>query len=66
MSIAPIAPITAGASPISAASKLSPTTGAETAKNADNFGSAMTGALDKLDTSQKATDELSRAAATTT
>ncbi|CAN5606546.1 hypothetical protein BH10ACT3_BH10ACT3_07300 [soil metagenome] len=63
MSIGPIAPISAGASPISAA-KLTPTTGADTATNADTLGSAMNGALDTLDMSQKATDELSRAAAT--
>lgn len=62
--ISPISPIGAGASPIAAASKLAPTTGADPAKSAENFGNALTGALDNLDASQKATDELSRAAAT--
>jgi flagellar hook-basal body complex protein FliE len=62
--IPPIAPISAGASPIGAAAQLAPSSGTDSAKSAENFGNALTGALDNLDASQKATDELSRAAAT--
>lgn len=62
--MSPIAPIGGGITPIASPPKLAPTGGADSAKSAENFGNALTGALDNLDASQKATDELSRAAAT--
>lgn len=61
MPISPISPIASGPSPITAAR---PAGGAAGAGSGVDFGSSMTKALDDLDASQKATDELSRAAAT--
>lgn len=63
----PIAPISPGASPITATTRLPSIDGtdhAERAASAANFGSALTGALEQLETSQKTTDSLARAAAT--
>lgn len=65
--IPPIAPIAPGATPITAASRLASPDGADAAgraANAASFGSALTGALEQLEASQKATDQLARAAAT--
>ncbi len=62
--IPPIAPIAAGASPITAATRTAPTEGARGVGSATDFGNALTGALDDLQASERATDELSRAAAT--
>ena len=65
--IPPITPIAPGATPITAASRLASPDGAEaagSAANAASFGSALTGALEQLEASQKATDQLARAAAT--
>ena len=62
--MSPISPISAGISPIASPPRLAPAGGADSAKSAENFGNALTGALDNLDASQKTTDELSRAAAT--
>lgn len=65
--IPPISPIAAGASPITALTRTPATD--ETAATgatgtATDFGTALTGALDDLQASERTTDELARAAAT--
>lgn len=63
----PIAPISPGATPLTAATRLPSLDGsdaAERAASSANFGSALTGALEQLEASQKSTDALARAAAT--
>lgn len=63
----PIAPISPGATPLTAATRLPALDGSdatERAANASSFGSMLTGALDNLEASQKSTDALARAAAT--
>ena len=61
----PIAPIAAGASPITAATRTAaPTEGARSVGSATDFGNALTGALDDLQASERTTNELARTAAT--
>ena len=61
----PISPISAGASPIAAATRAAtPAEGARAAGSATDFGNALTGALDDLQASERTTNELARAAAT--
>jgi len=65
----PIAPIAAGASPLTAATRLPAQGGVEpsgagSVGSATDFGTALTGALDNLQQSERSTNELARAAAT--
>ena len=65
--IPPIAPIAAGASPLTAATRVSSpteTAGAGGVGSATDFSNALTGALDNLEASERTTNELTRAAAT--
>ena len=62
--IPPISPIAAGASPIAAATLPAPSAPTAATGTATDFGTALTGALDDLQASERATDELARAAAT--
>ena len=63
MPISPISPISSSITPITRTGGAQDTAGAASTSAAD-FGKSLTGALDDLDAQQKATDELSRAAAT--
>ncbi|HTO00322.1 MAG TPA: flagellar hook-basal body complex protein FliE [Microthrixaceae bacterium] len=62
MPIPAIPSIGAGVSPLTATR--SPAVSGADSAGGDNFASALTGALDNLDQSQKTTDGLARAAAT--
>jgi len=62
MPISPISPIASSITPITRPGGAQDT--AATSNSAADFGKSLTGALDDLDAKQKATDELSRAAAT--
>jgi flagellar hook-basal body complex protein FliE len=61
--ISPISPIASSITPVARTGGAQDTAGAASTGAAD-FGKSLTGALDDLDAQQKATDELSRAAAT--
>ena len=63
MPITPISPIASSIPPITRTGGAPDVAGAASSTAAD-FGSSLAGALDDLDAQQKATDELSRAAAT--
>ncbi len=62
--IPPISPIAAGAAPITALTRTPATDEATPTGTATDFGTALTGALDNLQASERTTDELARAAAT--
>ena len=62
--IPPISPIAAGASPIAAATRPAPSDPTAATGTATDFGTALTGARADLQASERATDELARAAAT--
>ena len=64
MPISPISPIASSITPITRTGGAQETTAATGSNSAADFGKSLTGALDNLDAQQKATDELSRAAAT--
>ncbi len=62
--IPPISPIAAGAAPITALTRTPATDETTATGTATDFGTALTGALDNLQASERTTDELARAAAT--
>lgn len=64
MALSPISPIPPGAVPITDAARIGRSAAAGSTEGADGFGTALTSALDNLDSAQKTTDELARAAAT--
>ena len=62
--IPPISPIAAGAAPITALTRTPAADETTATGTATDFGTALTGALDDLQASERTTDELARAAAT--